>query len=464
MSSSESSTKHRRPHRKSRLGCHQCKRRKIKCDETRPACLNCVRREVNCSYPSPLAGVDGPPAACTCKCSGCRSGADNSPQSCHQSISVTHPSQPGQTDYTSAELPRRLAEQSVKLESVCRQLTSMENTMVHFTQLVSLGPILSYADIDLTHHFYTSTLSTLGGDGPGREFWSTCLPNLGFQHPHLYHLMLALAALHKARLHSHQQAELLVQAERHHVIGVQGATALLGSINDDNYEVVHTSAILIGLINLAMGPRPGEYIAFSEQVGPNFLGLLRGVQSIRHHKDYSIMREQSPADSSLLHIFPEPSAESQFANEPKAHLRHLYSRARKIPEARLRKSYILALDDLEQFFVLMDGPLERPSGLPLPDTTHRQSPLGWLYRIQDDFLEQLRNKESLALVVFAYFAVVLKELELGWPADGWAEHIMADICEEVGPDERELIRWPMSRLNGMAREGNWPYGTYDAGS
>ncbi|KAH8742420.1 hypothetical protein F5883DRAFT_442370, partial [Diaporthe sp. PMI_573] len=65
--------RHRHPHRKSRLGCLQCKRRKIKCDETRPACLNCIRREVSCAYTPPtLAANDGAPEACACKCSGCR--------------------------------------------------------------------------------------------------------------------------------------------------------------------------------------------------------------------------------------------------------------------------------------------------------------------------------------------------------------------------------------------------------
>lgn len=457
MESSESGTKHRRHHRKSRLGCHQCKRRKIKCDETRPACLNCSRREVNCSYPLSSA-ADGRHGACTCKCPGCRSGAETSARSYEQSVSVSDASlEPAETDKTAAELPRILAEQSAKLASLSQQLTSMENAMVQLTKLVSLRPMLTYTDMDLANHFYMSTLPTLAGEESGRQSWTICLSNLGYQYPHLYHLMLALAALHKARLHSHQRAELLVQAERHHAIGVQGSTALLGSINDDNYEVVRTSASLIGLINLAMGPRPGEYIVFSEQAGPNFLDLLRGLRSIRSHKQYryNATQQRSPSDTSSQGTVPDESAGSTFANDPNAHLRSLYTRVRDIPGAEQRKSYTHALDDLEQFFILMDGHLESSSGSGLPDAAHRLSPLGWIYRVQDDFLERVQNKESLALVIVAYFAVVLKELETGWPADGWAEHIMAKICEEVvDPDDRELIRWPMLWLKRTARQGN----------
>lgn len=34
----------RRGHTKSRLGCLQCKKRKVKCQETLPACANCTKR------------------------------------------------------------------------------------------------------------------------------------------------------------------------------------------------------------------------------------------------------------------------------------------------------------------------------------------------------------------------------------------------------------------------------------
>ncbi|KAH8749132.1 C6 zinc finger protein [Diaporthe sp. PMI_573] len=40
---------HRRAHRKSRHGCTFCKKRRIKCDEQKPACTNCVRRSLVCS-------------------------------------------------------------------------------------------------------------------------------------------------------------------------------------------------------------------------------------------------------------------------------------------------------------------------------------------------------------------------------------------------------------------------------
>ncbi|KAH1350716.1 hypothetical protein KXV81_007808 [Aspergillus fumigatus] len=40
----------RRPHKKSRAGCLTCKRRRVKCDETRPFCRRCEKLGAPCSY------------------------------------------------------------------------------------------------------------------------------------------------------------------------------------------------------------------------------------------------------------------------------------------------------------------------------------------------------------------------------------------------------------------------------
>lgn len=42
----------RKTHRKSRSGCRNCKLRRVKCDETRPACRNCIGLLVICNYDS----------------------------------------------------------------------------------------------------------------------------------------------------------------------------------------------------------------------------------------------------------------------------------------------------------------------------------------------------------------------------------------------------------------------------
>ncbi|TGO20357.1 hypothetical protein BPAE_0303g00010 [Botrytis paeoniae] len=42
----------RKGHKKSRRGCYNCKKRKVKCQETLPSCQNCARNQLSCSYPT----------------------------------------------------------------------------------------------------------------------------------------------------------------------------------------------------------------------------------------------------------------------------------------------------------------------------------------------------------------------------------------------------------------------------
>ncbi|KAM6506350.1 hypothetical protein FSOLCH5_013337 [Fusarium solani] len=42
----------KRPHKKSRTGCRNCKARKVKCDEGQPVCRSCKLRNVECIYPA----------------------------------------------------------------------------------------------------------------------------------------------------------------------------------------------------------------------------------------------------------------------------------------------------------------------------------------------------------------------------------------------------------------------------
>ncbi|VUG17786.1 UPC2 [Brettanomyces bruxellensis] len=55
---SKRSTGKRRFHRKSRKGCATCKRRRVKCDETKPVCKNCQRIGLECLYLYPYASLE----------------------------------------------------------------------------------------------------------------------------------------------------------------------------------------------------------------------------------------------------------------------------------------------------------------------------------------------------------------------------------------------------------------------
>lgn len=59
VSQAEGKQRIRIGHRKSRHGCYNCKKRKIKCQETHPSCWNCMKHKLECKYPiqKPLSAL-----------------------------------------------------------------------------------------------------------------------------------------------------------------------------------------------------------------------------------------------------------------------------------------------------------------------------------------------------------------------------------------------------------------------
>jgi hypothetical protein len=99
--------------------------------------------------------------------------------------------------------------------------------------------VLTYADMALLYHYFY-----MPNDSSEKEE----LIQAGFRYPHLLHLILGFAALHWSHQEPQQKSDLVAQAERHHVIGMQGATKLLSHAEEDSMALVYKSAILIGLL------------------------------------------------------------------------------------------------------------------------------------------------------------------------------------------------------------------------
>ncbi|PVH70614.1 hypothetical protein DL98DRAFT_521511 [Cadophora sp. DSE1049] len=449
MVSNQEAKRGRRTHRKSRLGCQPCKQRKIKCDESRPVCLNCTRREIGCSFPA--SDVDkglGERALKTLRFVPFTQGDGGNykhPQVHCESVGASK---------TSSSSPQV----SIELMAMSHRIASLEET-IHLQKISQEEPPgLTYADMALLHHYFHL---------PDKYFGDEELFEAAFQHPHLLHLILGISALHWARQASDRRAEFVAQSDRHYIIGMRGATKLLSAMNEDAMQLVYISAILIAIYNLALGPQPGEYIAFSEHDGEaSFFTFLRGVRVIReNNKDTT----QPPASATLDTGQAAPERQfmendipesSQFsAASYGGHFKRLRNLALAYPNDPLSSAsrdapiYHSALDELEPFFKeIYDLPASLPQSRAVD--AHSRLAFGWLYRVSGGFINRLQGKTPLALAIFACFAVVLKRLETGWVVQGWPEHIMSGVWKFLRTESKDLVRWPMEQMGWRPSEGH----------
>jgi hypothetical protein len=70
----------------------------------------------------------------------------------------------------------------------------------------------------------------------------------------------------------------------------------------------------------------------------------------------------------------------------------------------------------------------------------------WLYRLDDEFVIKLRERESIALVLLAHFCVLFNSLSSFWWTRGWVEHLMGEIYGSLGKEYRLWIKWPMEEI------------------
>ncbi|KAF2834002.1 hypothetical protein CC86DRAFT_339730 [Ophiobolus disseminans] len=137
----------RKGHTKSRRGCFNCKRRRIKCNERHPECNHCVKAGLHCEYPANII------------------------QATQRSTTSPHPREVG--------------------------------------NLRSTPGMFSMADMRLFHHFLITAYPHLpvGAD----KIWITVIPSFAHNYEYLIHSILALAASHLDAVSNSGVAEQAIQ-------------------------------------------------------------------------------------------------------------------------------------------------------------------------------------------------------------------------------------------------------------
>ncbi|KAI1016758.1 hypothetical protein LB504_007140 [Fusarium proliferatum] len=182
--------KPRRSHTKSRSGCRECKRRKVKCDERLPSCFNCARRGITCT--------------------------------------LTSSQQSQKTEATRLPLiNNRETEASPDALSVAEVWSAP-----------TPGASLEFQDhgLELMHHYSAITANTLALRLDMQHIWRMVLPEMSYNTPFLSHGLLSVAALHKAHLLPARRDTYLDLAAYHQSRGMHGFRSIFSSIDEKNWH------------------------------------------------------------------------------------------------------------------------------------------------------------------------------------------------------------------------------------
>ncbi|KAK8221239.1 hypothetical protein IWZ01DRAFT_35016 [Phyllosticta capitalensis] len=408
----------RRSHRKSRLGCGNCKRRRIKCDETKPECVNCTKHELRCDYVTGILGqmvVTTTPLSPSAEPPKRKRGR---PRKLHPPANAFAATTPQQTPQTNVE---------ASTPSI-GDVTSPNPTEVSENDLV---------DLELMHYFSIHGHGNMFGSQALTHYWKTYVPRLGFQNPYVLHLVLGYAALALARFRPAQRDHYFSHSERHYEIGVRKATALLPHLNNENAEPLYVAISIIAIYAMAKGPRPGEYLLFGEHGSAEWLPLFRGVNSI-------IGLAYDTISAGELAIMFKYRGVRHYQDEPRPPPEHWRERLKEFGDFVQAsadpnlETYMVEFDRLNDSYIAVWGTEEERKKNP-----YMSSIFAWIYRTSNNFILCLQQKQPIGLLIFAYLGVLMTSLdqEHHWATNGWPEHIVAGVYSFLPHEYHPWLEW-----------------------
>ena len=323
--------------------------------------------------------------------------------------------------------------------------TQTEGEPNAFSAYTPRSPLLNADDLELFHHYLRKTSSTVGGS----VMWQDKVPTLAFEHYCVLHLLLACAAFHIVRLRSSASDRYLQLADSHLTAGIRQVTTLLNHLDKDNCSALYVATCFIFTCSFAKMPSPGHLMLVSADEQAPWYTLIRGVQYVIETMGFEAIF------SGILGPFPPADEKESLQDgkeldmilweEPLTKLSQLVS----ISTGQKKKVYESVLEVLKYCFHETYGSAAEPKDHP---TGKFHIIMAWSYRLEDDYVVYLKHGEPIALLLLAYFAVLLHTLDHVWFIEGWAAHILKSTRAALGPELRKWLIWPTEQLSRAANK------------
>jgi hypothetical protein len=294
-----------------------------------------------------------------------------------------------------------------------------------------------------------TTFHTLSRSERTDPIWRNFVPEEALSHPFLMHGILALSALHLARTgpDPSRRASYLNRAVAHQNQALALFREMLGDVKESNAKAMFAFAGIVVIYTFAFPHTPDAQDPWScvddlYQV----LVLTRGVQQVIHApRDFGDFLR----DSSFGPILQVEEERGPMPEDACVMLRRLHqaNEACKTRDADHElEVYEDAIANLEEMLSWCY------SGMRANTIAGR-----WAIRLPARFMELLRERDPLALVMLAHYGVLLQYLEHRWCFDELCVRVSKAVWAILDDQWRPLVEWAMKEILGdnfLERVGN----------
>ncbi|KAJ9138649.1 hypothetical protein NKR23_g8435 [Pleurostoma richardsiae] len=440
----------RAAHSKSRAGCKQCKKRRVKCGLQEPRCAHCVRRDEQCEYPSfGTHPAPAAPAAASASSPGAR--APSLPSSPHSPTSRRH-------------RPRSLTSPSVPA-SLHPGYPPWDSSQF-LTAMPGMSPSLSPSEA---------------------RVWAAELPpDLAERHPFLLHNGLALAALRRHHARAPDAADCYAAACAHQLAASRLFRGGVQSVTRGNWLACFIFSVSLTVFHFHVSCRPPSASAAGErgQGGGEHPVSFAAPASEPHDflESFFVLRHSSYLARQLLLWFrrspllavvhrrlgrewamlqeAQRLEDEEGSGGAKAAVKRLAEAVDRLPmgsgggvarkdrceegeeEEHWRTTCRVAVNSLRRW-------VRSVSGAPRSWADF----LWWPVMQEAEYVALLEARVPAAVVIYAHWCAVMDRAPVRWYLEGWAQRTVAAAVEgaELGPQWAALMAWPL-RTIGMTED------------
>ncbi|KAF2174194.1 hypothetical protein M409DRAFT_62310 [Zasmidium cellare ATCC 36951] len=374
----------RKSHVKSRLGCSQCKSRRVKCDEVRPTCGNCKRRQESCSYKNanPVTTSPSPDASSTTDGSSGIPGTERLKQ------------------------------------------------------------------LELMHQYCTSTYETISlGPRPGATQLIE-VPRLAFAHEFLLDTVFAMTCLHLAYLNPTEAHVHIADAMRYHSRALVSYRQRLENLQASECRALYHTSAKLGLIPLALravdeetakAQRPTETLIQLSSLWRGTTLVLNATKELIDPMTYEVMFPYPDWDNRLHKSFNDNSQKFlDFLRErakggeflPNGHASSKIDDEYDDDDECMTDTPTTTapINDHDPSAVYIDA-IDQLQGLYQAVRLEKSRILAWLVFIPPQFHEYLSQQQPLAMAIILMYSVFIRDFEAHW----WAKEFHGELLKEVVP-------------------------------
>ncbi|KAJ5104186.1 hypothetical protein N7532_004715 [Penicillium argentinense] len=304
---------------------------------------------------------------------------------------------------------------------------------------------LHLQDLELTMHWCTTTYRSMARDRTAEALWQTTIPQLSLRFPSLRHGLLALSALQLAG--ATQSAErrwkYLLAAREHQ------AQALTGIHLDGADELTQSQcnasfALCCVLLVWSFGYCLIDD-SMDEDEKPDILDEFLEVFELTRWLVRALMTTMERVAAGELWPLVRPAVSCPTMPDM----------SRLVVLAMRRRNGIEAARDATHETGVYECAIENLSSC-LERLMNGGEPKDfafcWTFRVPGRFQDLVRERQPFALVVLAHYAVILHHLRDSWWMGNWGALILKEIVDQLGPEWRELLSWPIDATGCLLPE------------